>query len=148
MHTDNDDIHRYDDIINLEHHISSVHKRMRRADRAVQFAPFAALTGYDAVINETARVTDKKSEPDEDVSAMIDMRLQILYDNAASRPKISVTYFKPDDKKTGGEYVTISGNFRRISEGERMIVMTDGRNIPVDDIFIIEGDVFNTPDIF
>lgn len=136
-----DDIHNFEDIINLPHHVSSERGRMSRLDRAAQFAPFAALTGYDDEIKETARLTSERPELDEDRAAAIDTSLQILKDNAEERPEITVTYFSPDDKKDGGAYVTYSGSFRRIDESDRSIVFTDGKKIAVEDIYAVEGDV-------
>lgn len=133
----------YDNIINLPHHVSTKRPQMSQHNRAAQFSPFAALTGYDAEIKETARLTDKKIESDDYILALIDSRLQILIENAKERPLISITYFVSDENKDGGLYVTVSGNVRRIDETERTIVFTQGNHIPIDDIFSIEGEIFN-----
>lgn len=134
----------YNDIINLPHHVSLSRPQMSMHDRAAQFSPFAALTGYGAKIKETARLTGEKLELDESTAERIDTCLQILIDNADERPEISVTYFVPDERKAGGEYITASGNFRRFDESNQSIVFTDGRKIAVGDIGSIDGEIFAT----
>ncbi len=133
---------KYDDIINLSHHVSSTRKRMSYRDRAAQFSSFAALVGYDDEVKETARLTEEKIELDEDKASRIDACLQVLIDNAEARPEISVIYFKADDKKVGGAYFTVKGNFRRIDESDGTVVFTDGAKIPIDDIYSIDGEIF------
>ena len=136
----------YDDIITLPHHVSETRPRMSQRDRAAQFSPFAALTGYDAEIKETARLTDEKLELDHYAISRIDSCLQIVIDNAQERPTISITFFKADERKSGGAYVTVSGDFRRIDESNRMVVLTDGTTIPIEDIYTIEGNIFHLLD--
>lgn len=133
----------YNEIIKLPHHESDKHPRMSRENRAAQFSPFAALTGYDAEINETARLTNKKLELSEDRINDINTKLQILMDNISERPKISIEYFVSDKKKSGGEYITISGNLRRIDEYERTMILKDGRTVLIDDIYSIDGYIFS-----
>lgn len=135
-------VNNYDDIINLPHHVSETRPRMSQRDRAAQFSPFAALTGYDSEIKETARLTNEKIELDDYAISRIDSCLQILIDNAAEHPTISMTFFKADEKKSGGTYVTVSGDFRRIDESNRTVVLTDGTTIPIEDIYAIEGEIF------
>lgn len=137
MYTNN-----YNDIINLPHYVSTTRPHMSAHDRAAQFSPFAALTGYDAEVKETARLTDEKLELDEYRAVQIDTCLQILIDNAVERSAISITFFKTDEKKSGGAYVTVGGNFRRIDESNHTIVLTNGMKIPIDDIYTIESDIF------
>ena len=103
---------KYGDILNLPHHQSKVHPQMSIYDRAAQFSPFAALTGHEAAIKETARLTEEQVELDEDKQEELNEKLQTLIAYATEHPTVSVTYFKPDDKKTGGEYVTATGIFR------------------------------------
>ncbi len=134
--------HKYDDIIDMPHHVSETHPQMSVHDRAAQFSPFAALTGYDDAVTETARLTECRVELDEDAVSLINRRLRILIDNAGERPLISVTYFVPDERKSGGAYVTVSGNFRRFDESDISIVLSDGAKISVSDIYFIEGDIF------
>lgn len=132
----------YDDIINLPHHVSATRPQMPMIDRAAQFSPFAALTGYDAAIKETGRLTDEKIEIDEDTKASLDMKQVYLMEIIDEQPEISVTYFLPDTKKSGGAYVTVTGNLKRFDEYERLLILTNGKKIPMDDIANIESDLF------
>lgn len=141
MQTIDENDHCYDDIINLPHHVSDSRPQMSRASRAAQFSPFAALTGYDAAVNETARLTDERLEPDEDTKAKINLCLQIIIDHIDEHPTVSITYFKPDERKSGGAYITQNCVVRRIDEYERVVISIDGSKIPIDDIYGIEGDL-------
>ena len=105
---------RYDDIIDLPHHVSTTHHRMSMLERAAQFQPFRALTGYEDAVRETARLTDDRVELTEDEKALLDGKLQRLADNLASHPLVTVTYFQPDKKKAGGEYVTTTGQLKKL----------------------------------
>lgn len=134
----------YDDIINLPHHVSTTHPHMTAVDRAAQFSPFAALTGYDSAIKETARLTDERIELDEYAKNTLSDRLQIIADRIKGYPEIEITYFQPDAKKTGGAYVTAVGSAKKIDEYERVVVMTDGVKIPIDEIFRINGQIFES----
>lgn len=129
-----EEMHRYEDIIHLPHHVSLSHPPMPVRDRAAQFAPFAALTGYEAAIRETARLTEEKIELDESSLAALDVKLQIIKEQIDFRPVIAVTYFKPDRKKQGGAYVTIKEGVKKIDDHARVLVMEDGEKIPFDDI--------------
>ena len=130
----------YNDIINLPHHISSTHPQMSMMDRAAQFSSFAALAGYDAAINETGRLTDERIDPGEETKAVLDMKQQYLNNIIADRPEITVTYFVPDEKKSGGAYVTVTGNLKRIEECARIMFMANGKKIPIDEITDIKSD--------
>ena len=99
----------YDDIIGLPHHVSSTRPHMPMLDRAAQFQPFRALTGYEDAVQETARYTDEKVELTEDEKALLDMELQRLSDDIANRPQVTLTYFRSDKRKAGGAYVTTTG---------------------------------------
>ena len=132
----------YEDIINLPHHVSKTRPQMSMLDRAAQFSPFAALTGYDAAIKETGRLTDEKIEMDEDRKAALDMKQAYLIEMIDEQPEISITYFLPDTKKSGGAYVTVTGNLKRFDEYERLLILTNGKKIPMDDIADIESDLF------
>lgn len=136
------DIHQYDDIINLPHPISKIHARMSNRDRAAQFAPFAALTGHNSAIKETARFTDSKIELDDIMKDNLNIKLRILSETSPGSAAVSVTYFKPDNKKSGGEYVTSVGALKKIDEYERALSMTDGTKIPIEDILNIESELF------
>jgi len=131
---------RYDDIIHLPHHKSEIRKQMSILDRAAQFAPFAALTGYDAAVRETARLTEKRIEPDEDAVAEINRKLRQLYEEMADEPMVSVTYFRPDEKKSGGAYVTVTGRVKKIDPVSQRVVMEDEREIPMGEILSIEEE--------
>lgn len=134
----------YDDIIHLPRHVSKKHPRMAIADRAAQFSPFAALTGHGSAIKETARLTDEKIELDEYIKDDLSHRLQILEERIKERPVISITYFKPDSKKSGGAYATSISAIKKIDEYKRIIIMNDGAVIPIDEIISIEGEIFET----
>lgn len=138
-----DDPHRYDDIIGLPHHQSATRPHMPLTDRAAQFSPFAALTGYDAVITETARLTDRRIELDEDEKAAITQKLRTVLEHIRERPELTVTWFRPDGKKDGGAYVTVTGKVRRIDEYSRTILMTDGTRIPICDVTALEEELLH-----
>ena len=132
----------YDDMINMPCPTSPRHPRMPRADRAAQFAPFAALTGYDAAIDETGRLTDQKIDISEDMREKLDLEQNFLADIIDEQPEISVTYFVPDKKKSGGAYVTVNGRLKQIDEYEQLIILTDGKKIPIQEVYSIESDLF------
>ncbi|RCX17183.1 hypothetical protein DFR58_10877 [Anaerobacterium chartisolvens] len=132
----------YDDIINLSHHVSATRPHMTAIDRAAQFSPFAALTGYDASIKETARLTDERVKLDEYVKDALSDRLQIIADRIKEHPEIAITYFQPDAKKSGGAYVTAISTAKKIDKYERVVVITDGTAIPIDEIISIDGQIF------
>ncbi len=134
----------YDDIINLPHHVSVTRPHMTAIDRAAQFSPFAALTGYDAAIKETARLTDERVELDEYMQDDLSDRLQILADRIKEHPAIEVTYFHPDARKNGGAYFAAISMAKKIDEYGRVVVMTDGTAIPIDKIISIDGQIFKT----
>lgn len=138
----NEDDHKYDDIINLPHHISNRHTPMPIADRAAQFAPFAALTGHSAVIRETARLTEEKRELNEDTRETLDRKLYVVKEHLKQGCVIKVTYFEPDMKKRGGKYIQAIGSVKKVDEYRKCIVMTDGTLILIDDILDISGDIF------
>lgn len=128
----------YDDIINLPHYEPKYHKRMSAIQRASQFAPFAALTGYDDEVKETARLTDDKIVLSEDSMNVISDNIIHINNIIKTKPLISVTYFVKDIKKSGGKYVTVNKNAKRIDEVYNVIYMTDGCKINIDDILEID----------
>ena len=132
----------YDDIINLPHHVSTTRPQMSMIDRAAQFSPFAALTGYDAAIKETGRLTDEKIEMGDDAQNILNMKFQILVDHLNDEPEVTFTYFKPDERKFGGAYVEVTGTVKKVDDFERLIVMQNGTNIPMEDVLSIEGEIF------
>lgn len=134
----------YDDIIDLPHHVSATRPQMPMMDRAAQFSPFAALTGYDAAIKETGRLTDEKVEMDAEALNILNMKFRILIDSLAEEPEVTFTYFKPDKRKDGGAYIEITGVVKKMDAFKRLIVMQSGTKIPMDDVLEIEGDIFSS----
>ncbi len=138
MFNNEKDARRYDDIINLPRPISKKHAPMKRSDRAAQFSPFAALTGYDEAVNETARLTDSKIELDEDTVEILNHKIQQLNDMLSSRPRAEITHFVKDQRKTGGVYVKTAGIVRKIDEYKHTVVFEDGTVVAMADISGIE----------
>lgn len=124
----------YDDIIHLPHHVSQNHPQMPLRDRAAQFAPFAALTGYEAAVGETARLSVERRELDAQEAAELNRRLVALIARLPERPEVTIEYFVPDERKAGGSYVSVTGVVRNISIAERVLVMEDETVIPLEDI--------------
>lgn len=133
---------KYDDIIDLPHHVSANRAHMSMIDRAAQFSPFAALTGYEDAVKETGRLTEEKISLNEAEINQLNGRLNFIQANSNLNPVVSVTYFVPDMRKSGGLYTTVIGTVKRIDTYEKSVVMTDGNVIPIDDILQIEGEVF------
>lgn len=129
---------RYDDIIQRPRAMSRRHSPMSNYDRAAQFSPFAALTGYDAVIAESGRLTDAQAELDEGGKALLDEKLQWLRDRLAERPEAEFLVFRPDSRKQGGAYETIRGRVKKIDPVARVLVLAGGEIIPIDRIYGIE----------
>lgn len=140
------DAHIYDDIINLPHPTSQKHPRMSLYDRAAQFSPFTALTGHDAAIKETARFTEKQTEQSEDLISRLNEKLQIISDNPGT--EITVTYFVPDERKTGGAYVSHTGIAKKIDDYKHTLVMEDTMIIPISQISEIESSLFGKMGIY
>ena len=134
---------RYDEIMELPHHVSKTRPQMPMSDRAAQFAPFAALTGYDSAIKETGRLTDEKIDLDEEALTDLNMRYQLLVDALDEEPEVEITYFKPDERKSGGEYVTVTGTVKKVDDFERLITMQNGTKIPMDDVLAVDGEFFS-----
>jgi len=132
----------YDDIINLPHHVSKTRKQMPISERAGQFAPFAALTGYDDEVKETARLVDKEIVLDDEVKEMISNKLNIIETFIKDKPLVTITYFIDDIKKDGGKYEEITSNIRRIDEVRRVVILTDKSEINIDKIIDIRGNIF------
>ena len=134
---------KYDDIINLPHHESTKHPKMPALDRAAQFLPFAALTGHDAAVRETARLTDNKMELDEIRKEELNEHLQLIRTQLMQKSQVNITYFVPDTKKEGGAYFTITGTIRKIEEIRHQVIMENGTVIPMNNIYEIESTVFD-----
>ncbi|MBQ9085572.1 MAG: hypothetical protein IJY47_00120 [Clostridia bacterium] len=130
----------YDDIIHLPHHTSTTRPRMSMRDRAAQFAPFAALTGYEDAVRETARLTEEETVLTEDMKKMLNDRLVWLKEHLEEEPVVTVTYFVPDAKKSGGSLVSASGTVLRIDEYEKTVFLSGGERISVERIRRIDGD--------
>lgn len=135
--------HKYDDIINLPHHVSKKHPQMSLHDRAAQFSPFAALTGHKAAINETARLTDEKQILSEDVIAKLNEQLNLIKENIGTNQTVTITYFVPNDKKSGGAYISNTGVVKKIDEYNRTVIMTDKTVIPIEQISEMQSDIFS-----
>ncbi|MBE7004094.1 MAG: YolD-like family protein [Ruminococcaceae bacterium] len=133
---------RYEDIIHLPHHVSLTHAHMPLLDRAAQFAPFKALTGYEDDMEETARLTDERVVLDETRIAQLDERLRLLSEHLAEAPAVSITYFRPDRCKEGGSYETVTGAVKKLDPVQQVILLRDGRQIPIEDVFDISGELF------
>lgn len=133
----------YADILNLPHHELTTRQRMPVANRAASFAPFAALTGYGESVKEVARLTKERIELDAGTKEALNDKLNLAVEKADEQPEISITYFLPDKRKSGGEYVTVKAVIKRIDEFERRVIFADKSFIPIDDIYEIEGDIYN-----
>lgn len=146
MTNNRNDPRRYDDLLNLPHHVSVVHPHMSLYDRAAQFAPFKALSGYEDDVEETARLTDERIELDEERIEHLDARLRLLEEHLSESPTVTITYYQPDTRKDGGSYETVSGVVKKLDAIRRAIVLRDGREIPVDDVIGINGELFASLD--
>lgn len=135
---------RYDEIINLPHHVSPTRPQMSMSDRAAQFAPFAALTGYDSAIKETGRLTNERIELDEEALTALDRKYQLLMEALDEAPEVTITYFQPDERKAGGKYISATGAVKKVDDFERRITMRDGAKIPMDDVLSIDGELFSS----
>lgn len=131
----------YDDIINLKRPISK-HPKMSLYQRSAQFAPFAALTGYEGQVKETARLTDKKIELDEEVKVMLDMKIQVIQEMLSNNPELEITYFISDSKKEGGRYDTIIDSIKKIDNYKQQFIMKNGLIIDIKEIININSDIF------
>lgn len=132
----------YNDMVGLPHPVSRRHPPMARIKRAAQFAAFDALTGFGAAIAEAGRETEEKLESSEDMIDMINARLAVIGQHINEEPSVAVTYFLPYKKKPGGQYVTVSGNVKRLDGIKCAIIMADGKIIPIEDVRYIDGDLF------
>ena len=133
---------KYDDIIHLPHPTSKKYPRMSVRDRAAIFSPFSALSGHGAAIAETARLTDQRMELNEDAKVELDRRQAVLLEHIGEQPEVTVTWFRPDDRKEGGIYVTTVGRAKKIDEFKRILSMVSGQKIVLDDIVQIESQLF------
>lgn len=138
---------KYDDILRLPHHISASRKPMAMTARAAQFAPFAALSGYDAEVQEAGRLTDRPIEPDEYEKEALNARLRLLVRHLREKWVVGLVFFQPDERKAGGAYVTRTGTVKKLYETERLLTLTDGTVIPLDDLIALDGEEFAAYDL-
>jgi len=132
----------YEDIVNLPPHISKKHPQPSMMDRAARFAPFAAITGYEEMVLEEARVTEERIDLDEGSLSLLNEKLNMIQEFLDEEPEVTIAYFEPDKKKSGGAYVNITGIVKRIDEYEHFVIMTDGKKIRIEDIYAIGSDLF------
>lgn len=140
-------MNKYDKIINLPHHVSSTRPHMSMLDRAAQFSPFAALTGYDAAVKETARLTEQQIELDEYEKAALDQRILLLQEHLKDIPEVTITYFVPDERKNGGKYISVIGAVKKIDTYEKQIILKDKSKISIENILSIESELFRILEI-
>lgn len=138
---------KYNDIINLPHYVSKKRSQMSLEARSAQFSPFAALTGYDDAIKETSRLTKERKYIEDCLKEILDSKLQIIKQQISLKPKISFTYFVPDEKKSGGSYMTVVGCVKKIDEYNELIVLDNKIKIPILEIIKIEGEIFKNEDL-
>lgn len=136
----------YDDIIHLPHHVSKKHPQMTMLNRAAQFAPFAALTGHDAAIQETARLTSSQRLLDDSDNEILDRKMAIIRTKLAESPTLTLIYFQPDEHKNGGAYKSVTGQLKKIDDYLHTLILSDETTIPISSIFEIEGEIFNKMD--
>lgn len=132
----------YEDIVNLPPHISKKHPQPTMMDRAARFAPFAAITGYEEMVLEKARITEERIDLDEGTLSILNEKLNMIQEFIDEEPEVTITYFEPDKKKSGGAYIDITGTVKRIDEYECLVIMTDGKKIRIEDIYGLESDLF------
>jgi hypothetical protein len=145
---DNKEKYPYEDIIYLQHHVSCNREHMSLLDRAAQFSSFAALTGFDGVIKETARLTDQRVELDETVKTILDEKLRIVQEQLSRQQEIEFLLFRQDELKAGGAYISVRGIVKKIDKYKRIVVMQEGTRIPIEEIVDITGEIFNAGDDF
>ena len=126
---------KYDDMLHLPHHVSPTRRRMTMAERAAQFSPFAALVGYEDAVRETGRVVGQRVELSDEEKAVLDRKQRVILEAI-------VTYFRPDSRKDGGEYVRHTGAVKKVREIERALVFVDGVEVPFGDVVELAGDLF------
>jgi len=133
---------KYKEIIHLPHKQSTTRPHMAVADRAAQFAPFAALVGYDDAVKETARLTESRRELSDGALEQLNAKLSYIQEHLDEQPEVTITYFQPDSKKSGGAYLTCTGIVKRVDDYDHIVQMQNGREIFIDDITEIGGSAF------
>lgn len=134
---------KYNDIIDLPHHVSLSRKRMSNIERAAQFSPFAALTGHEAAIEETARLTETKRDPDDEIKKSISDKLSYLVSQKQMKYPVYITYFIHDEKKDGGRYSVKKCTVNNIDSVTGIVTLEPGGKIMIDDIYDISGEIFD-----
>lgn len=132
-------MNEYNDIINLPHFVSKKHPQMSKEARSAQFAPFAALSGYEDAIKETAKLTDNKIELSDEMINIINDKLLFIGKNIQDKPLITITYFVPDKRKNGGEYISVTNSIKQIDLINNIIILTNKKKICINDIIGISG---------
>ena len=132
----------YEDIVNLPPHISKKHPQPTMMDRAARFAPFAAITGYEEMVLEEARITEERIDLDEGTLSILNEKLNMIQEFIDEEPEVTITYFEPDKKKSGGAYVSVTGIVKRIDEYEHIVLMNDGKRIPIGEIYDVQSELF------
>lgn len=143
MREDKEALKQYEDMLNLPHHVSEKHPQMSMPERAAQFSPFAALTGYGDAVRETARLTDEFIDLDENSRESLDRKLAVLQEHLAERPVVTVLFFEPDDKKSGGAYQSVSGIIKKIDTFRHRLVMEDGQSLSMEYMIQLDGELFD-----
>ena len=134
----------YGDSVNLPRPVSKKHPEPPLSERAARFAPFAAISDYEEMVLEEARVTEEKIELDESALTILNEKLNILQNNLSQSPEITVTYFAPDKKKAGGAYVNISGTVRQIDVYSKLLILENDKKIRIENIYKLDGDIFRS----
>lgn len=132
----------YEDIIDLPHHVSSTRPQMPMRDRAAQFSPFAALTGYGEAVEEEQRITEEERILEEPEKEILDAKLQILMSRLADHPQVTITYFQKDARKDGGSYLTVTGRLSKIDTYRKALVLESGERIPSASVYDISSALF------
>jgi len=132
----------YEDIVNLPPHISKKHPQPSMMDRAARFAPFAAITGYEEMVLEEARVTEERVDLDEGALSLLNEKLNMIQEFLEEEPEVTITYFEPDKRKSGGAYVSVTGTVKRIDEYEHLVIMDDGKKIRIGEIYNLHSELF------
>lgn len=132
----------YEDIINIPRHISKTRPQATMADRAARFSPFAAISGYEEMVKEAARVTEERIEITDATKELLNEKLNMIAEFLDEEHEVTITYFEPDKKKSGGAYITITGVVKRIDELKRIVVMKNNKKIKIDDIYALDSEFF------
>ena len=132
----------YEDIVDLPHHVSKKYPQPTMADRAARFSPFAAISGYEDMVKEAARVTEERIDITDATKELLNEKLNMIIEFLDEEPEVSITYFEPDMRKAGGAYITVIGTVKRIDEYEHLVIMTDGKKINIDEIYNLQSELF------